>query len=55
MPMMVVNDKAMKVPNRSMPMLMNVGLRAFPTFMRMLVMRTMLTRMKMIHFGMQVR
>ena len=55
MPMMVVDDKAMKVFNRLMPMPVNVRLRAFPTFMRMLVMRAMLMRMKMIHFGMHMR
>ena len=55
MPMMVVDDKAMKMFNRLMPMLVNVGLRAFPTFMRVLVMRAMLMRMKVIHFGMQMR
>jgi len=55
MPMMVVDDKAVKVFNRLMPVLVNVGLRAFPAFMRVLVMRAMLMRMKMIHFSMQMR
>ena len=55
MPMMVVDDKAMKVLDRLMQMHVNVGLRAFPTFMRVLMMRTMLMRMKMIHFGMHMR
>jgi hypothetical protein len=55
MPMMVVDDKTMKVLDRLMQMPVNMRLRAFPTLVRMVVMRAMLMRMKMIHFVMHMR